>query len=55
MGLPSDKRLEWERLLTGHLLQQHLPTELQDLLRKLDQKLAEASSQPSDNPSAQTD
>jgi len=40
MGVPTEKRLEWERLLTGHQVDRaELPRNLQKLLEMLDQKL----------------
>jgi len=39
MGIPTEKRLEWERLLTGHSVdREDLPMELQELLQALEQK-----------------
>src|SRR3954452_22255420 len=40
MEFATERRLEWERLLTGHPLQcGSLPSHLQELLLKLDEKL----------------
>jgi len=40
LGIPNDKRLEWERLLTANPVERgELPTELQQLLLKVQEAI----------------